>query len=321
MEPISLYDPTTGSTARIAAHLGFNCYEFHARLGGVLVDVIDSEPGFIDGDKRPSGNGIPILFPYPNRIRGGHYTWKSRDYHIDPAAAAFDPLGNAIHGFCLDRPWRVTNRDEQFVVGEFVLSTDAPDRLPFWPADFGIEVRYELRGPALRADIRVWNPSDTPLPWGLGTHPYFRVPLSPNSDPSHCLIIAPAAQAWELAEFLPTGKQTAIDPSRDLRDGAYFGEIQWDDVLTDLEHSGDSVECVIMDESAGLQISQLCDAGFRELVVYTPPGRNSVCLEPYTCVTDAINLQQRGVDAGLRVLEPGGEFRIWFEIRAGLVIA
>jgi aldose 1-epimerase len=28
-------------------------------------------------------------------------------------------------------------------------------------------------------------------------------------------------------------------------------------------------------------------------------------VEPYTCVTDAINLEQQGVDAGLLVLQPG----------------
>jgi len=35
----------------------------------------------------------------------------------------------------------------------------------------------------------------------------------------------------------------------------------------------------------------------------------AICLEPYTCTTDAINLQQQGLDAGLRVLEPGESWR------------
>ena len=43
----------------------------------------------------------------------------------------------------------------------------------------------------------------------------------------------------------------------------------------------------------------------RELVVFTPKHRQAVCLEPYTCTTDAINLQQHGVDAGWLVLPPG----------------
>jgi aldose 1-epimerase len=41
------------------------------------------------------------------------------------------------------------------------------------------------------------------------------------------------------------------------------------------------------------------------VVVFTPANRQAFCIEPYTCVTDAINLQQQGVDAGLLVLPPG----------------
>ena len=46
-------------------------------------------------------------------------------------------------------------------------------------------------------------------------------------------------------------------------------------------------------------------ADFREMVVFTPPHRQAVCFEPYTCTTDAVNLQQRQVDAGWKVLPPG----------------
>jgi aldose 1-epimerase len=56
---------------------------------------------------------------------------------------------------------------------------------------------------------------------------------------------------------------------------------------------------------------------FRELVAFTPPHRQAVCLEPYTCTTDAINLQQAGIDAGWRVLAPGaswsGDVELAFE--------
>lgn len=76
-----------------------------------------------------------------------------------------------------------------------------------------------------------------------------------------------------------------------------------------------------MDEACGYQLIQQAGPAFRELVVYTPPNRNAVCLEPYTCATDAVNLQPRGIDAGWRVLEPRAEFRTWIEITASEVIA
>lgn len=320
MEPIRITHAASGSTATIAAHLGFNCFEFIARVGDATVSVVDSSPGFRAGDGRFSGNGIPLLFPFPNRIRSGTYSWGGRSYKLPSSRVGYDQTGNAIHGFCLDRPWRVTDRGEDFVVGEFQLSRDAADRLEFWPADCLIEVRYQLEGAALNALIRIANPDNKPLPWGFGTHPYFTLPLDHDSDPHRCLIQAPASEQWELIDCLPTKTRKSVAEDQDLRDGQYFGTTQLDDVLTGLEPDGDVLECVIIDEKAGLQIAQRCDPRFRELVVYNPPGRNAVCLEPYTCVTDAINLQQDGVDAGLRILEPGEEFRTWIQIEAGLVV-
>jgi aldose 1-epimerase len=192
--------------------------------------------------------------------------------------------------------------------------------LAYWPADFRIEVRYTVREGTLRADFLIVNPSADPLPWGLGTHPYFKLPLGANSRSSRCLIEAPANQEWELVDCLPTGRRLPISESKDLRDGAYFDLLKLDDVLTGLG-DGPTVECRILDEQAGLQMTQRFPALFRELVVYTPPNRDAICLEPYTCVTDAVNLEPRGVDAGWRVLGAGDEFRTWFEITAGEVIA
>jgi aldose 1-epimerase len=57
-----------------------------------------------------------------------------------------------------------------------------------------------------------------------------------------------------------------------------------------------------------VSLQLLTSPAFRELLVFTPPHRQAVCLEPYTCVTDAINLQARGIDAGLLVLPPGGQW-------------
>jgi aldose 1-epimerase len=53
------------------------------------------------------------------------------------------------------------------------------------------------------------------------------------------------------------------------------------------------------------------------MVVYTPPHRQAFCIEPYTCTTDAINLEQRGVKAGWRVLPPGGRWSAVVELRVG----
>ncbi len=139
---LELKDSGSKSTARIAAGQGFNLFEFHADVDGRIVDVIDAAADFAAGGQRPSGHGIPLLFPFPNRIRHGEFDWEGTHYTMTPEQVGFDRDGNAIHGFCLDRPWRVVDQGSNFAVAQFQLSQVAPDRRKLWPADFLIESRF-----------------------------------------------------------------------------------------------------------------------------------------------------------------------------------
>jgi aldose 1-epimerase len=317
MSVVTLKSQDSASTATIVVDRGFNCVEFKADTGRVLVDVLDSDPGYATGDGRPSGNGIPILFPFPNRIRGGRYVWAGKEYALPERKVGWDRTGNAIHGFCLDRPWRIVDQTADSVVGEFQLSVDAPDRADLWPSDFVLRVRYEVSGGRLASEFDVLNPDEKTLPWGLGTHAYFKVPLSPGSNPQDCRLFAPVSGQWELIDCLPTGQKLPMPEGLALRDGVRFGVRPLDDVFTGVP--ADLVECAIVDEKAGVKMSQWNPGSFRELVIYTPPNRNAICFEPYTCLTDAVNLQARGLDAGWRTLGPGESFSTWIDISAEAV--
>ena len=317
MSAITITDHLSGSTARIAPEFGFNCFEFHAVVDGKTLDVLDSIPGFETGGQKASGSGIPILFPFPNRIRGGRFTWEGREYVIPGT----DKWGNAIHGLCMDRPWRIVRQSDDFVTGQFQLSVDAPDRRSLWPSDFVIEVDYELVRSRLRARFRICNPGNQKLPWGLGTHPYFKLPLGENSQVHDCLIEVPAGKLWELVDCLPTGKTIDVNEENDLRDGAYISTLKLDDVYTGIEIDGPQFDCLIVDERSGRQVTLTCPPIFREIVVFTPPSRPAVCIEPYTCPTDAINLREKGLETGWRVLNPGQEFHTWIDLSVGPVIA
>lgn len=320
MDHLTLTDAESGSTARIAAAFGFNCYEFTAAIGGRRVEVLASLPEFVATGEKPSWSGIPLLFPFPNRIAGGRFVWDAREYVLPREKVGYAG-DNPIHGFCLDRPWRVTNQTASGATGEFVFSKDDPGRRDLWPADFAVEVRYEVLGPALRCDVRVTNPDRVPLPFGFGTHPYFKLPLAPQSRFDDCLVQVPAAKRYELDGGLPTGRVVTAEETVDLRDGAAMAGLKLDDVYTDVTYEGHGLVTRVVDPAAGLEVVQTCDRSFRELVVFTPFWHKAVCVEPYTCATDAIHLNEEGFDAGLRVLEPGGEFKTWFELRVGPVVA
>lgn len=314
---IQIHDPISGASALIAPNLGFNCFAFTAMIRGEQVEVLDSPEDVLKGEARPSSYGIPILFPFPNRIRAGKFSWEGVEYEIP-----LPPNGpNAIHGFCLGRPWRVINHAGDSVTGQFQLSVDAPDRLGCWPADFILDVRYRVTENRLESQFRITNPDSKPLPWGLGTHAYFKLPFSKKSTPEDCVSSVLIGEEWQLEEYLPTGLRLPVENNFPLRTGARFGSLKLDNVYTGWQSDGGTVRTSIIDERGGIEVTQVCDAEFfREMVAFTPPDRNAICLEPYTCVTDAINLHARDVNTGLQILPPGGVAQTWCAMQVSPVL-
>jgi aldose 1-epimerase len=317
LEPVTLTDSATGSAAQILSGFGFNCYSFRPVVGGEDIEVLWSEPEFVTGQAKASHSGIPILFPFPGRLRGSHLAYEGHTYPL----GSDDGLGNAIHGFVLNRPWRIVEMLPQRVTGEFHASIDEPGLVKRWPADFRLVVSYELKGNSLACDIEVQNPGTSRLPFGLGLHPYFRVPLGAGGRADDCRVTVPAGEYWELHNMLPTGRRLPASerlPTAargDLTGAMRFADMQLDDVFTGLTASDGSVRTTIEDPHHGRLLELVFDAAFRECVVYNPSHREAVCIEPYTCVPDAYELQATGLDAGLRHLSPGQSFRTRFEIR------
>lgn len=315
MGTVLIEDRESGSFARIAVHRGFNCFRFQARLPGIgPLEILSAPPDFDQSPEPEVYHGIPLLFPFPNRIADGKFCWDGRHCEMSPLTVPFDSAGHAIHGFCADRPWRVIEQTPDSVTGAFRLSIDAADRLPFWPADAEIQVRYAITKTELRSQIRVINSTPAPLPWGFGTHSYFRVPIGAESGAENCFVTVPAEKIWVLKDCLPTGQKQVPADRQVLSHGREFASLQVDDIYSDVRYTDGQMICRVIDLDAGVMMEQRCPDDFREIVVFKPPWSSSICMEPYTCVTNAINLQQQGIDAGLRVLPPFSEWQSWINI-------
>jgi aldose 1-epimerase len=303
-EVISVTDGETGAVARFLPGVGCNCFAFQVPTRSGPLDVLWSEPGFERGDRRASGSGIPLLFPFPGRIQGTTLRWDNRDYQLESG----DGCGNAIHGFVHERPWRVIEAGGGRMIAAFQASVDDASLLERWPADFRITATYAVHGMRLSATYLVENTDERPLPCGFGTHPYFRLPLGgPSAD--SCRVTVPVSGLWELESMNPTGRRLPLDAVMALPAGQLFAGMEYDTVFTDLLFSNGRCEATIEDPPAARRMKLSFDRAFRECVVYTPPHRQAICIEPYTCVPDAFRLQRQGISAGLRILEPGESFR------------
>jgi aldose 1-epimerase len=316
LEIVTLSDAASGATARVLPELGFNCYSFQVPTDGDPYEVLWAEDGVTAGAARPSGSGIPILFPFAGRIRGGRYEFEGRRFELEHG----DGRGNAIHGFVLDRPWEVVQQSDSRVRGRFQASRVDEALLDRWPCDFALTVDYEVRGTTLSCRMLVENPGEGALPFGLGTHPYFRLPLGPGGNADACRIHVPTGKYWELVDLLPTGQKLAATGPRGLDDGLTFADAALDDVFTDLSASQGHVEARIVDPAAGRTLVMRFEDTLRECVVYTPPHREAICIEPYSCVPDAFWLREQGAQTGLRILKPGETFETMIEITIEITI-
>ena len=187
-------DPKSGAKARVSVAQGFNCFSWKPVLEDGPREILWADAAFDSGEKRPSGSGIPLLFPFPGRIGTAAFTFNGCDIQLEPG----DAYGNAIHGFVLNRPWRLVEQTTARVVGEFQASVDDAKILEHWPADFRIRVSYEVRGRELLSDIHYENTGEGPLPCGFATHAYFRLPLSEGGATSDTIVTAPVHKYWEL---------------------------------------------------------------------------------------------------------------------------
>jgi aldose 1-epimerase len=294
----TLHDPDAGCGCEISPSMGGNCYRWYVSEAQQPRELLYRDPAIFPGG-RPTRSGIPVLFPFPNRIRGGRFQWGDQTYQLPVNDSA---QANAIHGFACRSAWRLagTGNDGQsaWLTMEFQASVDAVHALRLWPADHRLTLTVRLRRDRLRLEAVVSNHDRVPLPFGLGFHPYFHL-ATPDTA-----VLAPARSYWQLQDSLPTGTRLPVDAERDLNRPRPANALTLDDVLTELPAEAVNGEGLIFRGRCG-RVEMWTSPAFRELVVFTPPHRQGFCLEPYTCTTDAVNLQARAIDAGWLVLQPG----------------
>ena len=311
----TLHDDATGASASVLPSYGFNLFDLRLPVAGAVRPILACAPDFAEKPSSPGRNGIPVLFPYPNRVKNAQFSFKGKDYKLPENSGT-----NSIHGFAINVPWDVvgqtTDADAAAITGRYQISKNSPEHLGHWPTDAVLQVHYALAGRALTMTVSVSNPTADDLPYGFGIHPYFNCPFSPEGNPEQTRVVLPSAEQWVLEGMVPTGERKPVDARLDFRKGQPMSGLKLDDVLTGLTYENGRCVCRLEDLALKAEFRMSFDQNIRELVVFTPPWyKNAIAIEPYTQATDALNLASRGIDGGLRVLGHGktDTFAVTFE--------
>jgi aldose 1-epimerase len=223
------------------------------------------------------------MVPYCNRIRDGHFTFRGRKVSIARNMAS-DP--SPLHGQGWLGAWQVVRLEDS--EAELLFVHPAGE----WPWAFEARQHFTLDEAGLTLVLTCTNTSDSPMPCGLGQHPYFH--CTPET-----VLDTEVESVWTIDEKVLPVEKLPAQGRYDLRNRRVAGQ--------DLDNGfgGWGGRATVEDSSLPFRLTMSSpDAGFFQL--YSPPSGELFVIEPVSHANAALNAPEEAwAELGLKVLEPG----------------
>jgi len=243
--------------------------------------------------------GIPLLYPWANRLGANTYTAQGTTVTLTPGKNGVrpDPNGLSIHGVLAAYPgWRVTAESATELTAELDFGAD-PELLASFPFPHLLALTVRLSKQTLTVRTTVTPTGDQPVPLCFGFHPYLQLP---GVSRDRWIIETPPLQHLRLDGWgLPSGEATREPAGTELLGDKAFDE-GYDEVADG---------AVFAVSGGGRRIEVHFQQGYPAAQIFAPPGEDVVCFEPMTAPTDAL---RRG---GYRSARPGASAVAVFSIR------
>jgi aldose 1-epimerase len=260
----------------------------------LLRRVEDLEAARVKG----STAGIPLLYPWANRLSGLQYRAAGREVSLDSSSKLlhFDDHGLPMHGV----PWGLLQWDVISSAANALtarLDWRSEELRGIFPFPHRVEMAVRVRAFELEIRTTVFADSGSAVPISFGFHPYFGILGISRTE---WKLNAPAMRRLTLdAQGIPTGAETSSLPI-----AAPLGNIGYDDGFA---LSGESAAFSI--EGNGYSIGVEFESGFQFAQIFAPKDKEFIAIEPMTAETNALRSGK-----GLRVIAAGEEFSAAFRI-------
>ena len=242
--------------------------------------------------------GIPLLYPWANRLSSLRYSAAGRQVLLDPSSPLlhFDDHKLSMHGVPWGQlQWRVISSQADALIARLDWVTQ--ELLAIFPFPHHVEMAVRLRPLDLEIQTTVFADSGSPVPISFGFHPYFGLPGIARTE---WTLNAPAMRKLALdMQGIPTGAETPSAPI-----AARLGNTSYDDGFA---LSGERATFSI--EANGYSIAIEFENGFDFAQIFAPKDKEFIAIEPMTAKTNALSTGE-----GLRVIAAGEEFSASFRI-------
>jgi galactose mutarotase-like enzyme len=252
--------------------------------------------------ERGATMGIPLLYPWANRLAGFEYSVAGRTVEVphDTTCIALDTNGLPIHGIIGGRiRWQLgTERAAAAMSARLSWNEAEQELFAVFPFDHDVEYRVELAEGCMTLALTIDASGIDSVPLTLGFHPYLSLPRVPRE---RWLIELPTMRRLELdSNQIPVAGAEASPARRFELDAEVFDD-GFDQVPTPARFTAAGGERRIeVDFLDGYPCAQ----------VFTPAGAQFICFEPMAAPANALRSGE-----GLRLLAPGERARLAFSVR------
>jgi galactose mutarotase-like enzyme len=245
--------------------------------------------------------GIPLLYPWANRLSANTYDVAGETVTLAPDAYGVRPDNNGlpIHGLLAAYPgWRAQQISDQKLTAELDFGAQ-PELLASFPFPHVVELAVELSDRTLTVSTTVTPTADKAVPLVYGFHPYLQLSDVPRAE-------------WQIE--LPTMRHLALDDTG-IPTGATAASPATAEPLGDrvFDDGFDQVadEALFALSGGGRRLEVRFEQGYPAAQVFAPAGETVICFEPMAASTDAL---RRG---GYRTARPGDSDTTVFSIKVG----
>lgn len=242
-----------------------------------------------DGDPAVWTGRAPILFPTIGEVAGGSYRLGTQAYRL------------SRHGFARGKMFEVAAATASSAT--FRLTADETT-LPIYPFQFELEAHFSVSGATLSVTTSVRNKGTGSMPASIGYHPGFRWPLPFGQPRSAHFIEFPSEEPAPIRRLDSHGLLTTERHPTPVAHRRLM-----------LEDSLFEADVVIFDEFRSRSVTYGAAAGPRIQVsypnaaylgVWTKPGANFICIEPWRGIADPVGFSgDFTVKPGVFTVAPG----------------
>lgn len=294
-QPVILRDPSSELTASYVPVAGMIC----TSLADDGVEFLGQRRGLQAYVTSGKTMGIPVLYPWANRLSASKYGIDGAVVTLTPGVAGVrtDEHGVPIHGVLAAYPgWLVTDQTDNTLVASLDWS-GKPRLLATFPFPHVLTMSVTLADRTLTVETTVRPTTAASVPLCYGYHPYLQIPGVPRAD---WVLETPAMRHLPVDNWgIPSGETVAWDG-----DAEPLGD-------RELDHGFDEVtDGAVFTLSGGdRRIEVEYGTGYPAAQLFAPHSDDVIGIEPMAAPTDAL---RRG---NFRQAMPGAPDTSRFSIR------